>query len=471
MDEQFDNKLTNHIRKVFDDYEHPGAEHGWAQLKNRFPVEEKGRKTTWLWWSSAAAVILVFLGIGLWYNKQVAAVNNMAVKPAAKTQQPAIVKNKPAINSANNSTLLIGKEPVIAKNSSSPAFNNSAALPLSVKRGPTASATEITDDQLSNSITNKWVGHPQPWQLPANALAKTNTAITNDNKPVIDSQKVNNNITTQPQIANTQPVAVNDAAQLAAVNSTQNANSPSTKKSMTDMFNDDKVRPLAKQNDPDKQENKKVNFSIYAATYFNYAEGSTNQINAGAGFTSDFKLSKNLKLSTGIALAQNSLNYNNAAPQAAKGEVFAAAPPLKQASLFAAAALVPVFKNYNASLVGLDIPINIKYEFNPQKTDAYILAGVSSGTFIDESYTYRYNYSNGTSIAPNSQTEQTAHNSFNSFYFAKTLNLSFGVGYPLGKNRLIVEPFVKYPLGGLGAQDIRFGAGGVNLKFSFKGKK
>jgi hypothetical protein len=52
------------------------------------------------------------------------------------------------------------------------------------------------------------------------------------------------------------------------------------------------------------------------------------------------------------------------------------------------------------------------------------------------------------------------------------LNVSFGMGYPLGKsNRLIIEPFLKYPLDGLGAQQIRFGAGGLNLKINFKGTK
>ncbi|MGZ3767731.1 MAG: hypothetical protein ACXVA2_23910, partial [Mucilaginibacter sp.] len=61
--------------------------------------------------------------------------------------------------------------------------------------------------------------------------------------------------------------------------------------------------------------------------------------------------------------------------------------------------------------------------------------------------------------------------SFDSFYFGKTLNFSFGTGYSVGRNRLIIEPFLKYPLEGLGAQQIRFGAGGLNLKFNFQNQK
>jgi hypothetical protein len=129
------------------------------------------------------------------------------------------------------------------------------------------------------------------------------------------------------------------------------------------------------------------------------------------------------------------------------------------------AAANPILKNYRASLVGLDIPVNLKYEFNPQKNNAYILAGLSSGSFINETYTINYNY-------PAQQAQvQTSRNSFNGFYFAKTLNLAVGTGFSLGKNRLIVEPFLKYPLQGLGSQQLLFGAGGINLKFNFQPAK
>ena len=129
-------------------------------------------------------------------------------------------------------------------------------------------------------------------------------------------------------------------------------------------------------------------------------------------------------------------------------------------------AVTTTFKDYNASLVGLDIPVNLKYEFNPQQSDTYISAGLSSGTFINESYTSQYNYSSFFSPSSQETQAETTTKSFNGFYFAKTLNVAFGVGYPLGKNHLVIEPFLKYPLEGLGSQQIRFGSGGINLKFT-----
>jgi hypothetical protein len=126
---------------------------------------------------------------------------------------------------------------------------------------------------------------------------------------------------------------------------------------------------------------------------------------------------------------------------------------------------VVVTRKYNASLVGLDVPINLKYQFNPQKTDTYIAAGLSSGTFINETY-------KAIETAGTRTQESTTHNSFNNFDLAKTLNVSFGMGYPLGKtNRLIIEPFLKYPLDGLGSEQLKFGAGGVNLKLNFQSTK
>jgi len=99
------------------------------------------------------------------------------------------------------------------------------------------------------------------------------------------------------------------------------------------------------------------------------------------------------------------------------------------------------------------------------------LAGVSSGTFINETYTYSYStpslYSSNVSQVQN----QSTKDSFNGFYFAKTLNLAFGTGYTIGRSQLVVEPFMKYPLAGLGSQQLKFGAGGVNLKFNFQVKK
>jgi hypothetical protein len=313
-----------------------------------------------------------------------------------------------------------------------------------------------------------------PNTKPANATQPPVAAKTAPQQFAVTSPTVTGFNTAAPAAKNTS-VASGSATVPQSVVKVPKQTQPAN--SMAALFANEKKSPQKPAEE--YAEDKKVRFGVYAATFFNYAKGSSNQINAGAGFTSEIKLSKNIKLSTGLALAQNTLSYNGTRPPTnANADALAGAPQAltfdKQNNLFSINANFPVLKNYNANLVGLDIPLNIKYEFNPQKSDAYISAGLSSGTFINEAYTSVYGYypSSIAAGASTNTTDEVNRKSFTGFYFAKTLNVSFGVGYPVGKgNRLIIEPFLKYPLDGLGSQQIRFGAGGLNLKFNFTNKK
>lgn len=465
MDDKFDKDLANRIREVFEDYQYPPADEGWTQLRKKIPAEEKNKKIAWLWWSSVAAIALVFLAIGLWL-----------LKP-----------EKPAGNTANNIVKPIQKDSVTANNKANTTVTGDNLASQKTAKQSSADHTKkqqatnvLQNNRYNNNLAKGYSRVPQPENFSPAASAiihypatkpapeKAPMAIAVVPKTLPDSQRVIINQNTEQQVAKN-----NDQAVIDNSNNTINQE-VQPQKNILDLMKAEKGTAIAKKEAPNKQQNKKVNFSVYAATYLNYASGSANQINAGAGFTSDIKLSRNIKLSTGVSLAQNTLRYDNAPPGNSEQMIASASnnAAITQANTFVTskALSAPEFKNYNARLVGLDIPVNIKYEFNPQKSDAYISAGLSSGTFIDERYTYSYQY-NTPGITTQPQ-DETASKSFNSFYFGKTLNFSFGMGYPLGKsNRLIIEPFLKYPLDGLGAQQIRFGAGGLNLKINFKGSK
>lgn len=461
MNEQFEDKIASRIREVFEDYQSPPADHGWAELKKKLPAQNQKRSMAWLWWPAAAAIILLALGLGMWFNQQNTTVNKMAVKPAVK-KQPVVTAGIGNKKQTNESPVLAQLVPAVYPKAHQYTKLNSSSTPaIQAVKDPAVSNIAATDGALSP--------RPGSASLPATTVKTTPLNVT-------DSAKITPAIVAQQQLAQNSTV-VQSAPPSVPQKATDNGANAKVSAHMMDMLEQDKAARQAKRNTENSNIDKKVTFSIYAATYFNYAEGSSNQVNAGAGVSSDFRLSKRLKLSTGVALAQNSLNYNaiTSLPQTVSAASFvSSAPVLKQQALFAISAAAPVFRNYNVSMVGLDVPVNLKYEFNPDKSDAFISAGLSSGTFIDENYTYRYTYSNGNLAESQNSGEdqkQSAHNSFSNFYFARMLNFSFGIGYPVGKNRLVIEPFVKYPLGGLGAQDIRFGSGGVNLKFSFKSKR
>jgi hypothetical protein len=502
MDEQLDNDLSNRIREVFDNFDdtsYPSADEGWLLLRNKFPETEKTRPVAWLWWGSAAAVALLFLGFGLWMTGKKQQSETMAVKPAKNkqeqtapadankllaTKQNPVVKNNPpraatapAIDTVNKyaSNTPINKLPVtpsvpnITGNKAPDYANTNIAAvqqPLNNTQAVNNARLKTKPDDSVKNVVAK-TNAPQ-YAITAPATPGTNTVLT-PVKIKSDSTKTNT-----PQYAVTAP-----AANTGVPAGSNTIMRPPVKVVPKQAPANSMDRLFASETKPQKIDekdagDKKVRFGVYAATFVNYAKGSNNQINAGAGFTSDIKLSKNLKFSTGVALAQNTLGYNSAPPVTADAVSKTQALASYRADLFSTASAFPVLKNYNASLIGLDIPMNIKYEFNPQKSDAYISAGLSSGTFINETYTSVYGFapSSIAAGAPQQTTDEVTRKNFSGFYFAKTLNVSFGVGYPVGKgNRLIIEPFLKYPLSGLGAQQIQFGAAGLNLKLNFTTQK
>src|SRR5690606_14473841 len=123
--------------------------------------------------------------------------------------------------------------------------------------------------------------------------------------------------------------------------------------------------------------------------------------------------------------------------------------------------------DYSAELVNLDIPINLKYITG--RRGFFISGGLSSGTYLSESYTVAYRTF---SLASNSYTTvkstDNVRKSFSQFDLARTLNFSFGMNLPFGKKQnLTLEPFIKYPLQGLGSENLKFGASGVNLRLNF----
>ncbi|MGZ3813338.1 MAG: hypothetical protein ACXVJN_16440 [Mucilaginibacter sp.] len=508
MDDQLDNDLKNRIREVFENFEDEHADEGWLLLREKYPEKAKRRPAAWLWWGSVAALLLVVLGL-LWFKytpvtEQHYSANKKSPAPISAPKADENKKNSDTADSAmsgqqnqniaenidhtndskknNNATdnTVPGQQKQnLAENIDHTTVTNkikNSAVPVSaassLQTQKLADNTDRTNHPLKSQVNpaNQQLSVP-PVSRKQNDINSPNAATT---LAAVSQQPKNPGQTTA--INQTNIIAKVDTGNKAVVRSLTAVTRPGinmqdqVSKSKKPLFSDDEVKSDNTTRKPTNGD-KTVRFAVYAATYFNYAKGSDNQLNVGAGFTSDIKLSKNLKFSTGVAIAQNTLNYTNQPPVNTQSAAPVAVTNyyLAASSIYTAAA--PAFKNYNASLIGLDIPLNLKYEFNPQKGDTYISAGLSSGTFINETYTYSYNNPAPFSATISQVQDQSTRKSFDSFYFGKTLNFSFGTGYSVGRNLLIIEPFLKYPLEGLGAQQIRFGAGGLNLKFNFQNQK
>ncbi len=457
MDEQFDDNLKKYISKAFENIEVPSADEGWLMLREKFPEKGKDRPVVWLWRSAAAvAAAVIILALGIWINYQ----NN---------NKETIANKLPKVNRHQKNNHLLAKK----------------TIPDAVIDN-TVNPDNLSTDK--KTIAKQYIAKPyivpNITRITSKEGAIQKLALDDDIKPIVDkyaNTSLPAGVTPNQTTNTTLPTIIKDSIankpeqNIAKQQSVNTGVLPTTN---TYALQDNKATEPVTDNE------KRIKFGVYAATYFNYAKGSENQINMGVGFTSDIKISKKVKLSTGVAIAQNSLNYINQPSFSSPSNLLYNGNVSTNNTLgvanaynFTTAKAAPAVSDYNALLVGLDIPLNLKYEFNPQKSRSYIVVGVSSGTFINESYTYNFNtvntrsFSNGIAYATNQLQQpesQTTKSSFNDFYFARTLNLSFGMGYQVGKNHLIIEPFLKYPLAGMGAQQIHFGAGGVNLRFDFQ---
>ncbi|HEY1024391.1 MAG TPA: outer membrane beta-barrel protein [Sphingobacteriaceae bacterium] len=427
MKESVEHNLKKRISEVFDSYEDNSADLGWQELRKRYPARQKQRT---LLWSSAAAILLI-CGTGYLFSLRQKA-DSEAVE---KTGQ--IASSKSDFN-------IIERPERKAQNSITP---EASLTKSNSQKKPEIQKAIVSSDgyppKLENSSVISLMRAPNDSiHLPQVLESVISAAIQPDHDLRSDIRIV-------PQIAKAGFIASYPAENQLTAKTAHVMNQRSDHKGQA----------------PEK----KLALTFYAGTFMNYAEGSDNTINVGAGVSTGIALSKSLTLSTGLAIAKNTLVFDDKLPVTS----FSTFRNNKQADPATGSfAMIPAVSSMNAELLNLDIPVIIRYDFNPNTRKLFIAGGLTSSSYISETYTYSYNNFNLASNAFGVSQDEKVSMSLAEFDFARTLNLSVGMTYDLGKKQnLTVEPFVKYPLGGLGSQNIVFGAAGVNLKILMKHAK
>lgn len=445
MNNQFDERLVSRISDVFDNYEDNFADEGWKELRKKFPVKQQ-RSPLIYWIGSAAAAII--LAIGIW-----------AVLPTQEVDDTTIAKvNTPKEEPLRENDMVPSAqtEPALENNSTTGRFGTTATA----KKENTRLAYSSVPARKGERALNVVDVIPEGTENFAAAQAVA---------PLDSKESTTSLIAASNEIRST----VKSASETDVLTSSTDASAAQKKRTFMEMAREEDSKSTETQH-----ADKKITFGVYAGSFVSYAQGSENNVNLGAGFTSDIALSKRLKLSTGISIAQNTLSFASSSdiPTVAQANFKAAfaqdADPLSFRQ--------PIMYNldkYDATLLGVDIPVNLKYSLSDKKRDMFVSAGFSSGAFINESYTYHYSSAStmesslpaGSVEATPVQNEDKLKKDFGNFDVARMLNLSFGIGYQVGRQqKLVIEPFVRYPLKGIGAENLRFGAGGVNLKLNFE---
>ena len=200
-----------------------------------------------------------------------------------------------------------------------------------------------------------------------------------------------------------------------------------------------------------------------------------NKVNLGAGITTEFRLSKSFSISSGIAYVALDASKN---PGLNSGRNLSPdSPPIGLASYSSPKRLVST----DANISGIDIPLSLTYNLNKK---LYTSIGVSYFNVLTETRNNRYITElevsrtlkdPETGIMETFRTklaEENAEaspesplegNSYLGFF-----NLSIGHKQEVFKQyHIVIEPFLKIPVGKLSNEDLQLSNGGVKLRFTF----
>lgn len=431
MMEKFEKKLSNRIKEVIDDQNLAYNPKHWEMLLDR---KKKKRDFVLLWRYAAILLLLISLGS----MSKLFFTNSNQDKPL---KQQIIIGNRndslKKVNSINNEKTFITNENVDrfedidTSASKANSFHNQTIQIKNIPKGQVSSnkifiAKEDKSNSSKDSYGNDFVNEKE-------ALIKSNPDVkANVDQDVVADNKLKN-------------------------------------KSSKD------INELISENTKGKKESKKnTSKSIIIGLNFspeiNYAQENNNSnFGFSGGISMDIPISNRLGIYSGVLYTNQKFNSNNQ-PLIYDTDSGIINSENKQVT------------SEKTILKGIEIPINLKYNFSINDKKIFISSGISSTYYFEEKVE--------SDIVVNSRTETTSKDSFgnnivqyelvqseekkftsndSNFNFANILNLSMGIELPLKKqNRSIVlEPYFKYSIKPITKGNIDFSGAGIFLRYNF----
>lgn len=446
-----DEELAQQIKTVFDDYNDGLSEHGWSELRQKYPEKENKKLPIW-WLSGIAATLLIVAGV---YLNNVFDTEKVILRAdIAPKENPIkennIVENKNENFSPSDTENTIGKNnSSVAKTHSSNRLNNS----FTTERQHLAQNITVTNKKSEKEVNNITTTEN-------NGSAKPLTANENNNQIIASVQIDKHNVT-----ENIAPDKTIDTVE---------KNAKPTKLSTTDFLNEQsKILANSNTNKENKQNGRsQTTIDVFTGTFFNYHDDNEAKLSAGVGLNANVKVAKNVVLSFGAGISQNKVSYEHKVPV----EVASAMFESKNAALNAAPSNGTAYSatatndvSFNGQLLSIDLPMVVKF-YPTNKQDFYISTGINSSSYLTQKYTYNYNWSNFNVKNGEEQPQQQVEKSrLKGFDFANSAIFAIGINQNIGKNVLIFEPYYKPALSTMGDKNLRISSAGLNLKFNFNG--
>ena len=279
--------------------------------------------------------------------------------------------------------------------------------------------------------------------------------ISLENKPMLAHVPVEASEITEPSpvvaVVETQP----QATQQPVVKSSEKAQAePVRKKTFTEFLEQEtKVATVAS-----KPRSSKWNFGVELLPTV-----LQSKVNLGAGITTEYKLSDKFSLSSGISYIALNAGQKVADPQ--------------PVSLMSSKKLVAI----DANIKAIDIPISLTFNVNKK---LYTAIGVSyfnviserrNNNYLTEMAVSRSTLNEATGQIESSEMQVSQLNAevaedvpLDGNSYLGFMNFSIGHKQTLSKgHQIVIEPFLKVPVGKLSTEDLKLSNGGVKLRFSF----
>ncbi|SMC74024.1 hypothetical protein [Pedobacter nyackensis] len=433
-----DDELFAHIKESLTEHEEAYVPGAWEHFEKK-----ESKRIGWYWLaglSSAAAVLLI--GFALFYSANNTPDHRIVlegkVKPIKQNvnrlpDTPSAVIN-PGAATQNLETEVAENEAVVAQRENNQVHNN----PLIVT-----------------------VKQPDPIK---------HDAIVSNVQPVISPRQINASNPVVRADQNGVKQSVNDSIALAKVEIKEKPVVEDNKPRSFQEFLDAEVKANKGTLAATKSTTKKIDkwdMGVVVAPSID----NSKKLNMGYGFSLDYALSSKVSISSGVSYnemgaSKSAISNANSAPNS---------PAAPSAMVTETKSLQSV----EASLVGIDIPLGIKYNLSKK---LYTNVGVSAFAILNQ--TQQHNYLRGTvEYVPSTMTnvagfkavfmekkvsepvpvEEIRDDKYLGFY-----NLSFGYKQSISGNKAFsVEPFMKLPMKSFTKENLHLMGTGVRLKFDF----
>ncbi|UMB61253.1 hypothetical protein MHL31_03390 [Lutibacter sp. A80] len=453
MKYDFDKILSDKIREVSNNNEIPYNPEHWNMLQAKVKNE---KKRVFFYWKIAAFLLITLLagGIGTYlFNLDSNIKNNRNPQIILDTKNDSLridsLKTNKAIfitssdfDSINNNSKTPDIDSInFRKKHILPFKNNTKKLENGIAKNTKIATPNSINIKVDSS------------QFLTNNLLN-NKALANSNTKLISKTLVSDSIVNSVDIA-------------------ENHTNTQLKKD-TLAIKEDLLATLEKTDEViEKASKKSLKFGVEVSPIFDYNQdnGSSN-IGFAGGITVEIPISSKFDVNTGVFYADQKLNLNQSS--ALYSDVVSAK---SNSQLITEEAVIK----------GIEIPLNVTYNFTVAKKDLFVAAGVTSTKYIKENIEANYLVNERSQISTQdfsgnnivkyelvqTNSEITTEANSNTFNFANYLNVSFGIKLPINNQRqsITIAPYFKYSLKPLTNQQIDFNSGGVHLRYNFSFSK